>query len=58
MGGEMQAQSELAGKPMPIIDGQIAVTGSRHNLIVATRNVSDMKISGVTLYNPGEKQFV
>ncbi len=52
--GKMQAQSELAGKPMPIIDGQIAATGSRYNLIVATRNVSDMKISGVTLYNPWE----
>ncbi len=26
--GKMQARSELAGKPMPIIDGQIAATGS------------------------------
>ncbi|PID75215.1 MAG: VapC toxin family PIN domain ribonuclease [Deltaproteobacteria bacterium] len=53
--GTMQAQSELAGKPMPIIDGQIAATGSHHNLIVVTRNISDMKISGVSLYNPWEK---
>ncbi len=50
--GKMQARAELAGKPMSIIDGQIAATGSHHNLIVATRNVSDMKISGVSLYNP------
>ncbi len=54
--GKMQAQSELAGKPMPIIDGQIAATGSHHNLTVVTRNVSDMEISGAALYNPWEKE--
>ncbi len=52
--GKMQARSESAGKPMPIIDGQIAATGSYHKLTVATRNISDMKISGISLYNPWE----
>lgn len=52
--GKIQAQSELAGKPMPIIDGQIAAIGICNNLTVATRNVSDLAISGVLLYNPLE----
>ncbi len=55
MWGKIQAQSELAGKSMPIIDGQIAATGHYHNLTVATRNISDMEISGVALYNPWGK---
>jgi toxin FitB len=52
--GKIQAQSELAGKAMPAIDGQIAATGICHNLTVVTRNISDMEISGVALYNPWE----
>lgn len=50
--GQRQAQSELKGKPMPAIDGQIAATGLFNNLTVVTRNVSDMEISGVLLFNP------
>ena len=49
--GKIQAFSELAGKPMPAIDGQIAATGITHNLTVVTRNTSDMEISGATLYS-------
>ncbi len=52
--GKIQAQSELAGQTMPVIDAQIAAIASRHNLTVVTRNISDMKISGVSLYNPWE----
>ena len=50
--GEMQAKSEIAGKPMPAIDGLIAITGLVNNCIVVTRNTSDMQQSQVTLYNP------
>ena len=50
--GRLQAKSELAGRPMPAIDGQIAATGVFHNLTIATRNISDMEISGVLLHNP------
>jgi predicted nucleic acid-binding protein len=49
---QLQAQSELQGTPMPAIDGQIAATVALNNLTVVTRNISDMKISGVALYNP------
>lgn len=50
--GQLQAQSELKGTPMPAIDGQIAATAVFHNLTVVTRNITDMIASEVTLYNP------
>lgn len=50
--GETQGKSELAGRPLPSIDGLIAVTGLTNNCVVVTRNVSDMKQSGVELFNP------
>lgn len=50
--GQLQAQSELQGTPMPAIDGQIAATGIFNNLTVVTRNTSDMKVSGISLHNP------
>jgi predicted nucleic acid-binding protein len=37
---------------MPAIDGLIAATGLAYNMVVVTRNVSDMKASGVALYDP------
>lgn len=52
--GEIQGQAELKGLPMPAIDSLIAATGVAHNLIVVTRNTSDMKQSGVSLLNPWE----
>ncbi len=52
--GKIQAQSELVGKSLPIIDGQIAATGIYHNLVIVTRNVSDMEASKGNLYNPWE----
>ena len=50
--GKIQAQSELAGKALPAIDGQIAATGITYELTVVTRNTKDMEISGITLVNP------
>lgn len=52
--GKAQAQSELLGKAMPAIDGQIAATGISYDFTVATRNTSDMENSGVSLINPWE----
>jgi len=37
---------------MPAIDGMIAATGIVNNLIIATRNTSDMEISGASLLDP------
>lgn len=50
--GKVQAQSELTGQTLPTIDGLIACTGITHDLTIATRNIKDMKPSGVTLINP------
>ena len=50
--GVIQGNAELLGKPMPAIDGLIAVSGIVHNCIVVTRNVSDMNQSSAELLNP------
>ncbi len=50
--GAIQGAAELLGKPMPAIDGLIAVSGLVHNCIVVTRNISDMEQSTVELINP------
>jgi predicted nucleic acid-binding protein len=52
--GRIQCVAEKEGKPMPAIDSLIAATGIAHDLIVVTRNVSDMEQSGVRLLNPWE----
>ncbi len=50
--GMIQGAAELSGKPMPAIDGLIAVSGLVHDCIVATRNISDMAQSSAELFNP------
>jgi predicted nucleic acid-binding protein len=50
--GKTQAHSELSGKGMPAIDGQIVATGISYDLTVVTRNTKDMEISGAALLNP------
>lgn len=50
--GEMQAQLEKHGKHMPAIDGLIAATALQHQLTIVTRNVKDVAVSGVNLFNP------
>ena len=50
--GILQGKSEQAGRPMPAIDGLIAVSGLVNNCIVVTRNTSDMEPSTVELFDP------
>lgn len=52
--GEIQGKSEMEGKPLPSIDGLIAITGLVNNCIVVTRNISDMQQSSVELLNSWE----
>ncbi len=52
--GEIQGKAERQGKIMPAMDSLIAATGLTHGLVVVTRNFSDMKTSGVSLFNPWE----
>ena len=50
--GEVQGKSEIIGRPLPAIDGLIAVTGLVNNCVVVTRNVTDMQESPVELFDP------
>ncbi len=50
--GQIQGKAELRGKSMPAIDGLIAATALVFNMIVVTRNISDMEESGVVLLDP------
>ena len=50
--GEIQGLSEKSGKPMPTIDGLLAITGLVNNCIVVTKNISDMVSSTAELVNP------
>ena len=54
--GEMQAQLEKQGQPMPVIDGLIAATALQHQLTIVTRNTKDMEASGAGLFNPWSTQ--
>lgn len=41
--------------PIPVIDGLLAATAIEHSLILVTRNVNDIKQTGVAWFNPFEK---
>lgn len=49
---EERARLDLAGTPMPFVDGQIAAIAKRHDLIVVTANVRDFqRFHGVKIEN-------
>ena len=50
--GEIQAISERRGLKIPVVDCLIASVGIVHKMTVVTRNIEDMKPSGVMLYDP------
>lgn len=50
-GGLMVACKSL-GKPMPILDGQIAAIAHSNQSQIATRNISDFVACGIGLINP------
>lgn len=52
--GRIQGKAELVGKPMPAIDGLIATTGIVYDMVIVTRDVSDMQQSNAELFNPWE----
>jgi toxin FitB len=41
-----------AGNPVPYVDGFLAATAIEHGLTLATRNVSDIRATGVSFINP------
>jgi predicted nucleic acid-binding protein len=50
--GEIQGKAEQEGRKMPVVGSLIAATGIVYDLQVVTRNIEDMKNSGVKLKNP------
>lgn len=38
--------------PLPVVDGLLAATAAVHGLVLATRNVKDLRRTGVPLLNP------
>lgn len=54
--GEVMGRRKELGRPMSILDGQIASIARAHHAAVATRNVSDFDECGLTLLNPFEEE--
>ena len=50
--GRIQAALEMAGKPLPTLDGLLCATAQAHNLTVVTRNTRNFEPSGVHVLNP------
>jgi predicted nucleic acid-binding protein len=52
MWGCILATSESSGRPIPAVDGLIAATGLAYDMTVVTRNVTDLHVEGLAIYNP------
>ena len=50
--GDLAAEAERAGRPINVADGQIAAIARTHTMSVATRDVSDFEVTGISLVNP------
>lgn len=50
--GKLMGHKKALGKPMSILDGQIAAITSVHEAVLATRNVRDFADCGIDLFNP------
>jgi toxin FitB len=50
--GDLKADLETKGQPIPVIDSLMAATALEHDLTIVTRNEADFSATGVTLKNP------
>ena len=50
--GALAGESEVRGKPLPVVDGLIAATSLEHDLTVVTRNTDDFKRCGARCLSP------
>ena len=51
---QIAAHSELAGQPLPVMDGLIMATAQCHGLTIVTRNVQDFALYS-QVFNPWER---
>ena len=52
--GQLMADKKALKRTLPIVDTFIAAIAIQHGHIVATRNVRDFEIGGVSIFNPWE----
>lgn len=50
--GRIQAQNSAQGKTLPAVDAMIAATALVHDLVVMTRNVTEIEQCGAKTLNP------
>lgn len=50
--GTLSATATKKGRPLPVIDGLLAATALHHNLILVTRNGTDVSGTGVPTLDP------
>lgn len=50
--GEIMAHRRAIGRPVSVLDAQIAAIARTHHLAIATRNTSDFEETGLELINP------
>ncbi len=53
--GQLIAEGLSKGRPLPVVDSQIAATAKRHSLVIATRNGKDFLETGVKTVDPFEE---
>jgi predicted nucleic acid-binding protein len=50
--GELDAQGQRMGRPLPVVDGLLLATAQVHGLTLVTRNIRDCGDRGVDVMNP------
>lgn len=50
--GQLMAEAKRAGRGLPVMDGWIAATATRHGLTLVTRNTGDFAGIALELFNP------
>ncbi len=50
--GALSATAAKKGRPVPVIDGLLAATALHHDLMLVTRNDTDVSGTGVLTFNP------
>jgi predicted nucleic acid-binding protein len=50
--GALSATGAKKGRPIPVIDGLLAATALHHDLMLVTRNDTDVSGTGVPTFNP------
>ena len=50
--GELTAEGDRSGRPLPVTDGLLLATAKVHELTLVTRNTADFDGRGVPILNP------